>query len=50
MLVHVDMASGRAAPIGPHVASALSAIASSHASLPHPPQVGSVMQLPRPKH
>ena len=49
MLVHVDMNAGRSAPILPDVAAALQAIAAAHASLPVPPQVGSVMQLPPPK-
>ena len=49
MLVHVDMNAGRSAPILPHVAAALQAIAQSHASLPVPPQVGSVMKLPPPR-
>lgn len=49
MLVHVDMNAGRSAPILPDVAAALQAIAASHASLPVPPQVGSVMRLPAPK-
>jgi carnitine 3-dehydrogenase len=49
MLVHVDMNAGRSAPILPHVAAALTAIAAAHAHLPVPPQVGSVMRLPPPK-
>ncbi|MEY4175980.1 MAG: hypothetical protein RI900_3145 [Actinomycetota bacterium] len=49
MLVHVDMNAGRSAPILPHVAAALQAIATSHAPLPVPPQVGSVMKLPPPR-
>lgn len=49
MLVHVDMNAGRSAPILPDVAAALQAIATAHASLPVPPQVGSVMRLPAPK-
>ncbi|MFM8312409.1 MAG: thioesterase family protein [Ilumatobacteraceae bacterium] len=49
MLVHVDMNAGRSAPILPHVAAALQAIATAHASLPVPPQVGSVMRLPVPR-
>ncbi len=48
MLVHVDMNAGRSAPILPDVAAALQAIAASHAALPVPPQVGSVMRLPAP--
>ena len=35
--------------IDEHVADALRAIADAHASLPVPPQVGSVMQLPPPR-
>jgi acyl-CoA thioester hydrolase len=49
MLVHVDMDAGRSAPILPHVACALHAIAAAHASLPVPAQVGSVMRLPTPR-
>lgn len=49
MLVHVDMEAGRSAPILPDVAAALAAIADAHASLPVPPQVGSVMRLPPPR-
>ena len=50
MLVHVDMQAGRSAPILPHVAEALRAIAEAHASLPVPDRVGSVMRLPAPRH
>ena len=50
MLVHVDMAAGRSSAILPDVAAALTAIRDAHASLPIPPQVGSVMRLPPPKH
>jgi len=46
MLVHVDMEAGRSAPILADVADALAAIAEAHASLPVPPQVGTVMRLP----
>jgi carnitine 3-dehydrogenase len=49
MLVHVDMAAGRSAPILPGVAAALAAIAAAHSGLPIPAQVGSVMQLPPPR-
>lgn len=45
MLVHVDMHAGRSAPILPHVAEAVQAIAAAHAELPVPPRVGSVMRL-----
>jgi acyl-CoA thioesterase FadM len=50
MLVHVDMNAGRSVAILPHVAAALAAIRDAHASLPIPPQVGSVMRLPPPKN
>jgi carnitine 3-dehydrogenase len=50
MLVHVDMNAGRSAAILPEVAAALQAIAAAHAPLPVPAPVGSVMQLPPPKH
>ncbi len=50
MLVHVDMAAGRSCAILPEVAAALAAIAAAHAALPIPPQVGSVMRLPTPRH
>jgi carnitine 3-dehydrogenase len=50
MLVHVDMHAGRSAPILPEVAAALHAIAASHSTLAIPAQVGSVMQLPVPRH
>jgi acyl-CoA thioesterase FadM len=46
MLLHVDMVAGRSAPILPHVAAALAAIAEAHANLPVPAGVGSVMRLP----
>lgn len=49
MLLHVDMHAGRSAPILPNVKAALDAIAASHAGLPVPPQVGSVMRLPPPR-
>ena len=49
MLVHVDTAAGRSAPILPDVAGALAAIADAHAGLPVPPGTGSVMRLPPPR-
>ena len=49
MLVHVDMDAGRSTPILPVVKAALDAIGAAHASLPIPPQVGSVMRLPAPR-
>ena len=48
MLVHVDIAGGRAVPILPDVAGALRAIADAHTVLDVPTRVGSVMQLPPP--
>ncbi|NIS33225.1 MAG: hypothetical protein GWN79_15680 [Actinobacteria bacterium] len=36
MLVHVDTAAGRAAPIGPEVAAALTAVAEAHRSIAPP--------------
>jgi len=50
MLVHVDMDAGRSVAILPEVAEALTAIVRSHASLPIPSQVGSVMRLPTSRH
>jgi carnitine 3-dehydrogenase len=47
MLLHVDMGAGRAVPMLPDVAEAVRSIAASHAVLPVPPQVGSVMRLTR---
>jgi acyl-CoA thioesterase FadM len=49
MLLHVDMNAGRSAPMLPDVRAAVDAIAATHASLPRPTQVGSVMQLPPPR-
>ncbi len=46
MLVHVDMAAVRSAPILAQVKAALDAIAASHTELAVPPQVGTVMRLP----
>ena len=45
MLVHVDTAAGRSAPIRPGPAAALAAVAEAHASLPAPPQAGSRMSI-----
>jgi carnitine 3-dehydrogenase len=47
MLVHVEMAEGRSAPILPEVAEALAAVLESHRQLPTPPEVGSVMKIKR---
>lgn len=47
MLIHVEMAGGRSAPILPHVAEALAAVLASHRTLPIPSEVGSVMKIKR---
>jgi len=47
MLVHVDMAQGRATPMPADLQARLYAIAQSHASLPTPPQVGKPMGIRR---
>jgi acyl-CoA thioesterase FadM len=49
MLVHVDMAAGRSAPMLDDVAAAVQAISTAHAHLPVPPQVGTIMRLPPPR-
>ena len=45
MLVHVDTAAGRSAPVRPGPAAALSAVAEAHARLSVPPQAGSRMSI-----
>lgn len=45
LLVHVDMAAQRSAPILPEVAAALVAVRASHASMPLADGVGRVMQI-----
>ncbi len=45
MLLHVDAAAQRSAPIAPEVAGRLQAILEAHAALPRPEQVGRVMRL-----
>lgn len=40
MLVHVDMAAGRSAPMPPELARKVAAIRAAHAHLPVPPQAG----------
>ena len=45
MLVHVDTAAGRSAPIRPGPAAALAAVAEAHARLPAPPQAGRRMSI-----
>lgn len=47
MLLHVDMAASRSAPIRPEVRAALEAIAAAHAGLPRPKEVGRQMALPK---
>ncbi|MCZ3386464.1 MAG: thioesterase family protein [Actinomycetia bacterium] len=46
MLLHVDMAAGKVAPLPDHLYERLAAIASAHAVLPIPDYVGHVMGLP----
>ena len=46
MLLHVDMAAGKVAPLPDHLYDRLKAIESAHASLPVPDYVGHVMGLP----
>ena len=45
MLVHVDTAAGRSAPLAEVPAAAVAAITAAHASMPTPPQAGSRMAL-----
>ncbi|CCH77565.1 putative 3-hydroxyacyl-CoA dehydrogenase protein [Nostocoides japonicum T1-X7] len=47
LLVHVDMAAGRSAPIPPAVADRLAAILEAHRALPAPPTVGRPMGIRR---
>ena len=47
MLVHVDMAQGRATPMPADLQARLQAIAQAHANLPTPPQVGKPMGIRR---
>lgn len=47
MLVHVDIAQGRATPMPADLQARLHAIAQAHASLPTPPQVGKPMGIRR---
>lgn len=47
MLVHVEMAEGRSAPILSEVAEALAAVIASHRQLPTPPEVGRTMKIKR---
>ncbi|MCZ3388793.1 MAG: thioesterase family protein [Actinomycetia bacterium] len=46
MLLHVDMAAGKVAPLPDHLYERLKAIESAHAVLPVPDYVGHVMGLP----
>jgi carnitine 3-dehydrogenase len=45
LLVHVDMAAQRSAPMLPEVATALTVVHASHASLPLADGVGRIMQI-----
>ncbi|MGB1251215.1 MAG: thioesterase family protein [Candidatus Promineifilaceae bacterium] len=45
MLIHVDLTIGRSSPIQPQIYQALSAIYSSHQSLPRPANAGRHMQI-----
>ncbi len=47
LLLHVDTAAGRTAPLRPAVRSALAAILDAHQTLPRPPQAGRQSALPR---
>ena len=49
MLVHVDTAAGRSAPVLPGPAAAVAAVTAAHASMPVPPQVRGGMAIPSPK-
>jgi carnitine 3-dehydrogenase len=49
MLVHVDTAAGRSAPLLGGPAAAVAAVTAAHASMPAPPQVGGCMAIPSPK-
>lgn len=47
ILMHMDMGERRSATFPPEVLSRLEAILESHATLPHPPQVGRVIGIRR---
>lgn len=47
MLLHVDMAAGKVAPLPDHLYRRLKAIEAAHAALPVPDYVGHVMGLPK---
>ena len=49
MLVHVDTAAGRSAPLFGGPAAAVAAVTAAHASMPVPSQAGSRMAIPGPK-
>ena len=49
MLVHVDTAAGRSAPVLGGPAAAVAAVTAAHASMPVPPQVRGGMAIPIPK-
>ena len=46
MLVHVDTAAGRSAPVLPGPAAAVTAVTAAHASMPTPPEAGRRMAIP----
>ena len=48
LLVHVDMAAGRAAPMPPGLLSRVAEITAAHAALPRPAAAGHVMGIRRP--
>ena len=49
MLVHVDTAAGRSAPVLGGPAAAVAAVTAAHASMPVPPQAGSRVAIPKPE-
>ena len=49
MLLHVDMAAGKVAPLPDHLYERLVAIRQAHATLPVPDYVGHVMRIPDPR-
>ena len=46
MLLHVDTAAGRSAPVLPGPAAAVAAVTVAHAKMPAPPEAGSRMAIP----
>ena len=49
MLLHVDMAAGKVAPLPDHLYDRLKQIEAAHSTLPVPDYVGHVMHIPPPK-